>query len=64
MTSSDPNTHKEEMRKLQAAQAKKRRELKDPERGLVLAHTGNGKSSFAFGVIARALGWGHKVAVV
>ncbi|MEO1648241.1 MAG: cob(I)yrinic acid a,c-diamide adenosyltransferase [Pseudomonadota bacterium] len=66
MTSSDPETHKQEMKKLQAAQAKKRRELKDPERGLVLVHTGDGKgkSSSAFGVIARALGWGHKVAVV
>ncbi|MEO1048101.1 MAG: cob(I)yrinic acid a,c-diamide adenosyltransferase [Pseudomonadota bacterium] len=66
MTSSDPETHKKEMKKLQAAQAKKRRELKDPERGLVLVHTGDGKgkSSSAFGVIARALGWGHKVAVV
>ncbi|MEO0690589.1 MAG: cob(I)yrinic acid a,c-diamide adenosyltransferase [Pseudomonadota bacterium] len=66
MTSSDPETHKQEMKKLQAAQARKRRELKDPERGLVLVHTGDGKgkSSSAFGVIARALGWGHKVAVV
>ncbi|MEO0464409.1 MAG: cob(I)yrinic acid a,c-diamide adenosyltransferase [Pseudomonadota bacterium] len=66
MTSSDPETHKQEMKKLQAAQFKKRRELKDPERGLVLVHTGDGKgkSSSAFGVIARALGWGQKVAVV
>ncbi len=54
------------MRKLQQAQAERRRELRDPERGLVLVHTGNGKgkSSSAFGVIARALGWGKKVAVV
>ncbi|MEM6909016.1 MAG: cob(I)yrinic acid a,c-diamide adenosyltransferase [Pseudomonadota bacterium] len=66
MTSSDPETHKQEMKKLQEAQSKKRRELKDPERGLVLVHTGDGKgkSSSAFGVIARALGWGYKVAVV
>ncbi|MDT0577096.1 cob(I)yrinic acid a,c-diamide adenosyltransferase [Croceicoccus sp. F390] len=66
MTSSDPEHHKNEMKKLQEAQSKKRRELKDPEHGLVLVHTGNGKgkSSSAFGVIARALGWGQKVAVV
>ncbi|NQX93831.1 MAG: cob(I)yrinic acid a,c-diamide adenosyltransferase [Erythrobacter sp.] len=66
MTSSDPETHKQEMKKLQEAQSKKRRELKDPKRGLVLVHTGDGKgkSSSAFGVIARALGWGQKVAVV
>ncbi|MEM1051096.1 MAG: cob(I)yrinic acid a,c-diamide adenosyltransferase [Pseudomonadota bacterium] len=66
MTSSDPETHKQEMKKLQKAQSKKRRELKDPEQGLVLVHTGDGKgkSSSAFGVIARALGWGQKVAVV
>ncbi len=66
MTNSDPKAHKEEMKKLQKAQSEKRRELTDPERGLVLVHTGDGKgkSSSAFGVIARALGWGHKVAVV
>ena len=51
---------------MQAEQAKRRRELKDPERGLVLVHTGDGKgkSSSAFGVMARALGWGQNVAVV
>ena len=34
--------------------------------GLLLVHTGDGKgkSSSAFGVIARALGWGHRVGVV
>lgn len=66
MTTTDPETHKTEMKKLQEAQAKKRRELKDPERGLVLVHTGDGKgkSSSAFGVIARALGWGQRAAVV
>jgi len=54
------------MQKLQKSQAQKRRELRAPERGLVLVHTGDGKgkSSSAFGVIARALGWGHKVGVV
>ena len=66
MSETDSDTHKEKMKELQAAQAKRRRELKDPERGLVLVHTGvgKGKSSSAFGVIARALGWGQKVAVV
>ena len=66
MSETDSDTHKEKMKELQAAQAKRRRELKDPERGLVLVHTGDGKgkSSSAFGVIARALGWGQKVAVV
>ena len=66
MSETGSDTHKAKMKELQAAQAKRRRELKNPERGLVLVHTGDGKgkSSSAFGVIARALGWGHKVAVV
>lgn len=36
------------------------------ERGILLVNTGNGKgkSSAAFGVVARALGHGHKIAVV
>ena len=34
--------------------------------GLLLVHTGDGKgkSSSAFGVVARALGWGYRVGVV
>ncbi len=62
----DRDTHKAEMQKLQAEQRKKTAEAKDPGRGLVLVHTGDGKgkSSSAFGVIVRALGWGHKVGVV
>lgn len=66
MTATEQDDHKAQMKKLQAEQAQRRRELKDPERGLVLVHTGDGKgkSSSAFGVIARALGWGQKVAVV
>lgn len=54
------------MKALQTEQKKKTSEAKDPDRGLVLVHTGDGKgkSSSAFGVIARALGWGHKVGVV
>lgn len=66
MTATGQEDHKAQMKKLQAEQAQRRRELKDPERGLVMVHTGDGKgkSSSAFGVIARALGWGQKVAVV
>ncbi|QQN74455.1 cob(I)yrinic acid a,c-diamide adenosyltransferase [Croceicoccus sp. YJ47] len=58
--------HKARMQEMQKSQAKRRRELTDPERGLVLVHTGDGKgkSSSAFGVIARALGWDKKIAVV
>ena len=64
--STDPETHKAKMKELQAKQRKKRDEATDPGRGLVLVHTGDGKgkSSSAFGVIARALGWGRRVAVV
>ena len=58
--------HKEKMQKLQKAQRAKVAETTDPGRGLVLVLTGNGKgkSSSAFGVVIRALGWKHKVAVV
>ncbi len=58
--------HKEKMAALNEAQREKRLANKKSDRGLVLVHTGNGKgkSSSAFGVIIRALGWGHKVAVV
>ncbi|MFK7857476.1 MAG: cob(I)yrinic acid a,c-diamide adenosyltransferase [Granulosicoccus sp.] len=63
---SDTDNHKHAMQKLQAEQNAKVKESKHSDRGLVLVHTGNGKgkSSSAFGVVARALGWGHKVAVV
>ena len=62
----DTDAYKAEMQKVQAAQRKKTTEARDPGRGLVLVHTGDGKgkSSSAFGVIARALGWGRKVGVV
>lgn len=62
----DTDAYKAEMQKVQAAQRKKTNEARDPGRGLVLVHTGDGKgkSSSAFGVIARALGWGRKVGVV
>lgn len=63
---SDADTHKSEMKKLQAEQKRKTDEARDPDRGLVLVHTGDGKgkSSSAFGVIIRALGWGKTVGVV
>ena len=58
--------HRERMRTLQSEVRKKRGTASDPGRGLVLVYTGDGKgkSSSAFGVIARGLGWGWKVAVV
>ena len=63
---SDAEQHKAEMKKLQAKQRAKVADAADPEQGLVLVHTGNGKgkSSSAFGVIVRALGWGHAVGIV
>lgn len=62
----DDDTHKAEMAALKAEQRRKVTEAGDPDRGLVLVHTGDGKgkSSSAFGVIIRALGWGHSVGVV
>ncbi|ACT59835.1 cob(I)yrinic acid a,c-diamide adenosyltransferase [Hirschia baltica] len=62
----DNDNHKKQMKALQTEQNKKISEAQDPGRGLILVHTGDGKgkSSSAFGVIARALGWGHKVGVV
>ncbi len=63
---SENNQHKARMKALKAEQQKKTAEAKDPGRGLILVHTGDGKgkSSSAFGVIARALGWGQKIGVV
>ncbi len=58
--------HKTKMQEVQKAHRAKIAESGDPGRGLVLVHTGNGKgkSSSAFGVIVRALGWGKTVGVV
>jgi cob(I)alamin adenosyltransferase len=63
---SEERAHKERMQVLQAEQRRKRAAAKNPGHGLVLVYTGNGKgkSSSAFGVIARALGWGQSVGVV
>ncbi|KIN65602.1 Cob(I)alamin adenosyltransferase [Sulfitobacter noctilucae] len=58
--------HKTKMQERQTEQRKKVSELVDPDKGLVLVHTGagKGKSSSAFGVIVRALGWKQKVGVI
>ncbi|MEM9966536.1 MAG: cob(I)yrinic acid a,c-diamide adenosyltransferase [Pseudomonadota bacterium] len=63
---SDATEHKQKMQKRQAQQRAKVAELHDPDRGLVLVHTGpgKGKSSSAFGVVVRALGWKQKVGVI
>ena len=64
MTGAD--NHKQKMQEQQAKHRARVREASDPERALVLLHTGDGKgkSSSAFGVIVRALGWGKHVGVV
>jgi cob(I)alamin adenosyltransferase len=58
--------HKAAMQALKAEQQRKAAASGNPGRGLVLIHTGDGKgkSSSAFGVVCRALGWGHRAAVV
>jgi len=62
----DAAEHTQAMRRLRAEQRAKVAQVSDAGRGLVLVHTGDGKgkSSSAFGVVARALGWGQRVAVV
>jgi cob(I)alamin adenosyltransferase len=64
MTETD--TYKEKMQAVQKAHREKQQELRDPDKGLVLVNTGNGKgkSSSAFGVAIRALGWKQRVGVV
>jgi cob(I)alamin adenosyltransferase len=63
---SDADDHKQKMQERQAQQRARVAELRDPEKGLVLVHTGagKGKSSAAFGVVIRALGWKQRVGVV
>ena len=62
----EQTAHRERMRTLRAEVREKRAAARDPGRGLVLVHTGDGKgkSSSAFGVIARALGWNRRIGVV
>lgn len=65
MTKDKHAKHNARMKKVQAARAKiqARRTI---ERGLLIVHTGNGKgkSSSAFGMAIRSLGWGMKVGIV
>ena len=49
---SDAEQHKAEMKKLQAEQRAKVAEATDPEQGLVLVHTGNGKGKSKIDAIA------------
>lgn len=62
----DADDHRRKMRTTQAEHRARIREAVNPERALVLVHTGDGKgkSSSAFGVVVRALGWGQRVGVV
>lgn len=66
MPMTDAQGHAEKMKVQQAAHRKRVAAASRPDRGLVLVYTGDGKgkSSSAFGVIARALGWGQRVGVV
>lgn len=62
----DAADHKAKMQAQQAKQNEKVSKLQDPDRGLVYVHTGHGKgkSSSAFGVLIRALGWKQTAGVV
>tara|TARA_R110002126_G_scaffold1015_43_gene6198 strand:+ start:9042 stop:9653 length:612 start_codon:yes stop_codon:yes gene_type:complete len=64
-TPEDYARHNARMQRVQAARERMqaRRTL---ERGLLIVHTGNGKgkSSSAFGMAIRSLGWGMKVGIV
>ena len=62
----DAQEHTEKMKVQQASHRKRVAAAAAAERGLVLVYTGDGKgkSSSAFGVIVRALGWGQRVGVV
>lgn len=57
--------HNERMKKLKVARDKIQAR-KTIERGLLIVHTGNGKgkSSSAFGMAIRSIGWGMKVGIV
>jgi len=64
-SSARDDRHKARMQRKKAVVDEKIAEAQD-EYGLLLVHTGNGKgkSSSAFGMVARALGHGIKVGVV
>ncbi|GAB5480688.1 MAG: cob(I)yrinic acid a,c-diamide adenosyltransferase [Parasphingorhabdus sp.] len=57
--------HNARMKRVQAAR-EKMQARRTIERGLLIVHTGNGKgkSSSAFGMAIRSLGWGMKVGIV
>jgi cob(I)alamin adenosyltransferase len=61
----DHDRHNERMRRMKVARDRMqaRRTL---ERGLLIVHTGNGKgkSSAAFGMAIRSIGWGMRVAIL
>ncbi len=61
----DHSRHNERMRRMKVARDRMqaRRTL---ERGLLIVHTGNGKgkSSAAFGMAIRSIGWGMRVAIL
>lgn len=63
----DPKVaHATKMKAQQDAQAAKLAQMDEATNGLMLVYTGagKGKSSSAFGVAIRSLGWGHNVGVV
>ena len=57
--------HAEAMRALKAERDALMAQKREGQ-GLLMVHTGDGKgkSTAAFGMVARALGWGYKVGVV
>lgn len=65
MTDRKEEKHKKSMQK-QKEKVDKRIAEASTERGLLLLLTGNGKgkSSSAFGMVMRSLGWGYKVGVI
>jgi cob(I)alamin adenosyltransferase len=64
-TPEDYERHNARMARVQKARARIQ-QTKTLERGLLIVHTGNGKgkSSSAFGMAIRSLGWGMKVAII
>jgi cob(I)alamin adenosyltransferase len=64
-TPEDFERHNARMARIQKARARIQ-QTKTLERGLLIVHTGSGKgkSSAAFGMAIRSIGWGMKVAIV
>ena len=61
----DHSRHNERMRRMKVARDRMQAR-RTPERGLLIVHTGNGKgkSSAAFGMAIRSIGWGMRVAIL